>query len=789
MPAAWRRYQADALCLVSLLLLAGVFFWPVTTGLGYIPRGGGDLASFLWPTYSYAAAAYTSGRVPLWNPTLYAGAPFAADPQTTTFYPPNLITYLLVPGFPYRALELLVVGHVWLAGAGLYALVRLWLGPGSERWPALAGAVALMFCDVFVIHVGNYNIIAAAAWLPWAQVGLHQAGVHARARDRALAALALALSALAGHAQLTVMVWAAAGLYAVCGLVEAWGRNPRAGMAYALSTLASFVGAALLAAVALLPAVELQTYTARAALRYDQASEFSLPWAGLAGLFSPLLLGRGSGDFWAPWPRVEAGYVGVPTLLLAGLAVSMALASLGRGRTRSPVADPSPAGGRDLRAVIGYLAVLAVFGLLLALGPNTPFHGWVYDTVSVFRGLRVPARFIFLTDFALAGLAAIGLHLLVGASRRHWWGSVAVVGLVGGAAMAYGFAAANAAAGGARTPWLGLAVAGGLGAVTAVLGDAARHHLRGRWRGAIWLVLVADLVAQGAWVEVDVVDPTAGYQHPSALGFLTSRDPPTRVDVVAMAMAPDAGARFGFDDMEGIYNPLGLAAMQTYRDTLGPRGSARYDFLAVQWVVADKDQPPAADPDIVPVFNDDPKLDVYLNTAAQPRVTVRGTVVPAGAGQALERLLDPAFDITTAAVIEPLAALPNGEAGALPLPAMGSSAGDGHVLALERYDPEAIRVRVATPGPAWLLVADGWYPGWRATVNGAPTPIYRANLAFRAVPLTAAGEHVVEMAFLPASQVWGALLSLLGLVVLAADGLLARERGGLQFLPCQGEQC
>src|SRR5574341_1757523 len=122
-----RSRRLDLLALVFLALLTLLFFWPVTFNLGWIPRGGGDLVSLLWPHYSYAAQSLAAGRLPFWNPTLHSGAPFAADNQTSLFYPVNLLAFLLAPLLPYVVVEWLVVFHVWLAGASMYGFMRVLL--------------------------------------------------------------------------------------------------------------------------------------------------------------------------------------------------------------------------------------------------------------------------------------------------------------------------------------------------------------------------------------------------------------------------------------------------------------------------------------------------------------------------------------------------------------------------------------------------------------------------------------------------------------------------------------
>jgi uncharacterized membrane protein YfhO len=76
------------------------------------------------------------------------------------------------------------------------------------------------------------------------------------------------------------------------------------------------------------------------------------------------------------------------------------------------------------------------------------------------------------------------------------------------------------------------------------------------------------------------------------------------------------------------------------------------------------------------------------------------------------------------------------------------------------------------------VLADAYDDGWRATVDGAPAPVLRANRAMRAVPIDA-GEHVVEFHYRSAAFEVGAWIS--GLGWLAVAGALAtswRRRKG-----------
>ena len=382
------NWRADLGALAFLLAAVLIFFAPVVLGQAWIPRGGGDSVSFLYPMYRFAAQSFQAGTIPLWNPYQYAGSNFIADNQTGIFYPPNLLLFLLNPDFSYKALQWLIMGHVFFAGTAMYFCMRLLRrAQPLPRPAALMAALAYMFSGVFIAHIGNLNLIAVAAWLPLAFLILHHA-VRAGGGQQGvfyaiLGGLFLGVATLAGHGQLTFLLAAYLGTYALYVAVTERGLWPLAAL------LILGVTAAGLAAINLLPSLEAVQYSVRAEFDPSRATGYALPWRGLLGLFAPDFFGRGQVRFWGDWPRVEYGYAGVLTLFLAGVAL---------------VSDRS--------RLTRFFALSALLFGLLALGDNTPLFPLLVRLVPTFP-FQVPARFVLLLDFSLAGLAALGAAQLI----------------------------------------------------------------------------------------------------------------------------------------------------------------------------------------------------------------------------------------------------------------------------------------------------------------------------------------------------------------------------------------
>jgi uncharacterized membrane protein YfhO len=84
---------------------------------------------------------------------------------------------------------------------------------------------------------------------------------------------------------------------------------------------------------------------------------------------------------------------------------------------------------------------------------------------------------------------------------------------------------------------------------------------------------------------------------------------------------------------------------------------------------------------------------------------------------------------------------------------------------------------VDAPADGVLVVVEGYDAGWRATVDGEPAQVLRANLVFRAVEVSA-GTHTIVLEYAPPgvrAAWWLWLVTMMGLVAVAVDELRTRR--------------
>ncbi|HKZ85529.1 MAG TPA: oligosaccharide flippase family protein [Anaerolineae bacterium] len=180
-----RRRLPTLLVLLGLFLLPVFLFWQVTLGgktllpadipfqfapwrsaaeqFDAVIPGNQLLADLILENYAwkrFVVESLRAGEIPLWNPYLFAGAPFLANGQASTLYPFSAIFYVLPLA---QAYGWFTVSQLFLAGASMYVLGRM-LGIG--RFGSFFAAIVYQLSGFFVVSVVFTMIIAAAAWLP-----------------------------------------------------------------------------------------------------------------------------------------------------------------------------------------------------------------------------------------------------------------------------------------------------------------------------------------------------------------------------------------------------------------------------------------------------------------------------------------------------------------------------------------------------------------------------------------------------------------------------------------------
>jgi hypothetical protein len=727
--------RADLLWLGVVGILGGAVYVADPSGLR-----GMDYLDLHSLNKRYLREAVASGRLPLWNPHVGLGRPFLADIEVGAFYPPNSL-YLLVP--TDIATVILVGFHLVLAAAGTAALLKS-LEVGSPTREALGAAFALSVPLLGRLQMGEVPFVQALCWTPVLFHAGHRVQERPSLRGAAILTGIVALQLLAGHPQVS---WLA--LVGLATWLVGWrlGRTFRASLRALARDLALLVAAvawaSAVAAIQLLPTAELVAQGNRADPDRAFAAAFAMPWPTLVSVAVPP--GPMAPVLWEN--NVHVGVIAA----LAGLA-GLFLAE-----------------SREARAV----AALAAFAVVLALGDQTPLFGVAYHLLPGLSRFRLPARAGVLLSLALILAAGLFTGAPGRTDSRPRRGAVLALAtatalLTGAVLFVYGVAAPDQAG---ATPWLcarlSLTLAGG--AALAAWSSVRTHQARiRRIAGGVLLGLLAvdvttsivavkraNPTAPPSWVEDGVRRELEGY------GVIRAGAPPPRIALAHGLVRPNAGMTGGWSTYDG-YVAL----------TLGRVWSFLHEYLGIEAPRLFNTQPSPGIDHFLPRPYDMMGLVAGFDPASKrlvfwrepdPRAWVADgrSVTSASAATGLMRA---GLDVHRVTLVES----PVGPAG----DNAPTSAGEARI---SRYGPERIELTADAARDAWLVLAEPWYPGWRATVDGREAPCVPANAWMRAVPL-GRGHHDVVVQYRSRPLWIGSGVTLTALAALAAVLVRTRPR-------------
>jgi hypothetical protein len=357
--------------LIALAVL--MFYWtPLTSPAASIQW---DAADMHYPLQKYFADHVRSGELPFWTPYIFSGYPLLANPEMAAWYMPHWPVFLV--GVTPRGIQFELALHAFLACLGAWLLFSRMTG---HRAAALAGAFAYAFSGFFAGHSSHVGIFSTAAGLPWLLLAFRYAmDATAPLRYAAAGGVVGGLMILAGYFQAAMYAYLALGLYAAA---EIWQARTRWLRAVTVTAGMLALGIAL-AAIAVLPGLELTGESIRAANNYSRSTEGTLSVSALATLAAPNALGAISGGYKGP-PDITQYYFYAGLLLLP-----LAAAGLMNRKTRVAA------------------AALIVPALWYMLGPA----GGLYRISAIIPGLskvRAPIQGWFVVALGLAMLAASG---------------------------------------------------------------------------------------------------------------------------------------------------------------------------------------------------------------------------------------------------------------------------------------------------------------------------------------------------------------------------------------------
>ncbi len=659
----------------------------------------------------HLAAAWQAGRLPQWNPHVMLGRPFLADFDATLFYPPTLLYAFLDQ---HVAAGILTALHLLI---GLWGMVRLARALGVDARVSLA--LAFVFAAggplVASYQSGVVNYANAMCYLPLVlslAVGLQDAAPgRASLRAAAWLALALGLQLLSGHPQMSWVTGLGAALFMIGRRLEGSFRPAAASLARDLGWLAAAVGASVsLAAAQVLPIAELMGQSNRNAPSIAFAASYALPAAGFGSLVIP-----GGPSHRAPAP--DQLYVGIAVLLAA-------LGGLALWRR-----------DRNVRA----LALVASVAALIAVGDRTPFFRVFFHVIPALSKMRIHSRAAVLVCLPIVLTA--GIFLSDRTQRRGRFG-VLWLWAMGATALAASSLALRTFFPGmppllslARAPWI-------LAALALLTAWHLRDTIRSRWGApAVGVALLALTAGDLGFATMGLKRSFADFsRHKREAtvrarlergGFFTPDGVPPR------AFVPPPHVRENASMAGGYSMPTGYVALQLGRvwDHIHAMQGLEAPLLQNTYPAWAPGTGPFPFHSMNLVLGVDPRVNkLVTNPDPDPRSYVTYAAVVEPDFRRANRRMYEGHDFHRIALVE--AALPG-------LPADVPADAAPATARITHFEPEALEVDVESARPGLLVLAEPWFPGWTATVDGNDVPCVPANGWMRGVPLAAGHSKVV----------------------------------------------
>ena len=382
-----RLLWPTAICLIAFAPILELF---TRSRIFYVR----DLSFFFWSRHLWLRHTLASGTAPWWDPYVAGGQSAIADALNQTLMPLTLAIRLLPSDVV--SFNLWVALPLPLAALGMYLFLER---SGKPPASAALGACVFTLSGVTVSMLNTPNLAWSIAALPWVMWTTERLLIARSAGRLTALAVAFGLQALSGEpvtgAATALVVVTYAAYHGPCSASQKWSWQPD--LPQVPWVAAGIAAGALLAAGQLVPTFVAGVNAHRGAL--PSPDFWSAHPLTMLEFVAPHLFGNYYDSFLAdiPWmtvlnsgrdPFFYSLYVGPIVLLLAAVAVW----------------------ARPRRA--WFWVVIGIAFMIAAFGGYTPVYPLVRKLVPPLAYFRFPVKYLSITVFACAVLAAEGWDAL-----------------------------------------------------------------------------------------------------------------------------------------------------------------------------------------------------------------------------------------------------------------------------------------------------------------------------------------------------------------------------------------
>lgn len=692
--------------------------------------------------YSYHAAAviagqYSNGKLPLWNSHIFCGFPIMAASQHGVLYPLNIILLLFFPlALSYN---LNIIFHISLAG---YFTVLYARKIGMEMLPSVFAGIVFAFLGYLATHLQHVSVLQTCVWFPLIFYCFEKIRLKADSTNAIYASFPLAMQILAGQTQIYFYTYIVLLLFVV---FHAMKMSFPGRIRFAAASTSAILMASIVCLPQLYSTYELFSLGLRTNVSYDVFASFSQGFEKMPYFLFPLFYG-------------QEGYM--LSVILAAVVV------VKEGKTNRHAA---------------FWGIVALLSYVLALGGNIePLHRILYH-IPIYNSFRAVSKHMFEFSFAVSILSALGISIIVKGVRAGKilpWLSVLSISIAA-ASLIYSHLSAKE------------------------FSKAALYHLSFLSFISICILLITrlkqyklflPLIALTVFIDVisirvddwpkakDMEDYYPGIFNPVI-------NDGNRIAVFSKDISFMLVVRRGANLISGV-DPLVIA---DYRTLLGTdmagvirpsewapliKNNLILSLLNVKYLFLDRRfLPPGFDFSSIETLNriptegrdsslyrkvfDTPDYVVYENLNCIPRAFAVSRLL------ALNDIREIKQGFYSSLINPRVCAVVSKN----DLAEIGMNKFSRGEVKITYYDYDRIVMRTDFGGRGFVVLADQYYPGWEASIDGLRVNIYRTNGVLRGV-IVPEGTHEIIFRYRPVkiyiSMAIGAisLLSILTLIVL-----------------------